>query len=231
MARDIPAAPLSDLELDVLAFIEEHWHAYELWPSVPQVLKVFPSFDAAGSFAKVRFQNALRNRGIPRPPVETKFERQLNAHGFSVENLTPHQVAAVVTLTDFMDMRSNAVKLRELGITTIQWNAWMRDAKFKTLFNKLSRKNFSNAQHVGRMGLVRSMDKGDVAAIKYFDEITGESPEHKNLQVLLSRLVEAIQLHVKDPTILHAIEQSFGDIMAGRKIQKQIEEAEIIAID
>lgn len=208
-------SPLSDSEIKALDFIELHWHKFDLWPELKDIKEAVPDFNETKAYLKDRFLNALHNRGLPGPPVERKYISRLEGtkHEDAHDNFSPAQIAVVVTLTDFYDQRSDFTKLKSLGITTTQFNGWMRNREFKQFFNALSRKHFAEADHLARKGLIKGMDKGDLASIKYFNELTGESPEERNVQVLLSRIVEAIQLHVKDPVVLHRIEQSFAQIL------------------
>lgn len=213
---------LTDVEMTALNFIEQFVLMYDRFPPVERIQQYAPGFSPARSYTKTRFLNALHNRGLPAPPVEKKFSERLE--GIPHEGFSPLQVACVVALTDFFDLRTDAAKLKQYGCTTAQFNGWMRDKDFKYFFNLMSKKHFEESDHIARKGLIKGMEKGDLPAIKYYNELTGEAPENKNIQVLLSRLVEAIQLHVKDPATLYKIEQSFAQIMG----KSQAIDAEIV---
>ena len=211
-----PDPALTTAEIRALDYIEQYWHDFDQLPRQDEIQDDIPNFNLEKAMIKARFITALTRRGIKTPGPEERYGERIK--GLNYEGLTENQIATTVILTDFFDTRTRLAKLRQLGITTTQFNGWMRDKKFKTFFNKMSRKHFEEAEHIAREGLVKGMDRGDVSAIKYYNELTGESPDTQNISILLTRLVEVIQIHVKDPGTLYAIEQSFGRVMRGESM-------------
>jgi hypothetical protein len=133
--------------------------------------------------------------------------------------LTTEQVNTVMVLTDFHDSRTRTQKFRSLGINTTTFNGWMKDPIFKQFFESMSLRNFKDGVHIAREGLMKAIERGEVAAVKYFMELHGESPEVQNIRTMLARLIEVIQLHVPNQEILYRIEQDFKRVMEGRSIQ------------
>lgn len=196
----------------VLVFIEQFWHAEDAFPAWDDIRALWPSLKETDVFRNADFTKALRNRGIRIPP---KWARDDGATHF----LSAEQIAAIVSVCNYADTRSQTQKLKELGIHGNTWNAWLRDSDFSQYYEKVSQKNFKEGRYVARQGLTRAMDRGDVSAIKYYNELAGEAPEAQNLQIMLTRLIEVMQLHVSDPATLHRIERDFRNVMAGRPLE------------
>lgn len=193
--------------LKALALIEEFWHLNDRFPSEAEICLVYPDFDLPSSLADPTFIKALENRGIT-PPVEKIFRP------------SELQMAAMIAVTNYTDTRSRQEKLESLGINLNTWAGWLRNKSFKLAFERLSRQNFEEARSIAREGLARAMEKGEVAAIKYYNDLTGEAPAVQNLQLMLTKLVEVIQLHVTDQVTLANIERDFRLIMSGQSIDR-----------
>lgn len=207
--------PLSTDQIEVIAYIEKHWFKFNgHFPSYEVFIERFPNFDINDSLNHKTFRLALVNRGID-PPVGPLDYDDLNMP----QGITKEQLAAIVTVVNFEDRRSRATKLKELGITPQQWQGWLKQTAFKEFLHELSASNLSDAAYVANDALVRAMDRGDVNAIKYYGEITGraqrESPQLQNIKIVLARVVESIQKHIKDPELLQAIGEDFERILSG----------------
>lgn len=196
----------------VLVFIEQYWHDQDCFPAWEDISSLWPHLKESEVFRNAAFSAALRNRGIKIPP---RWAREDGAQHF----LSAEQIAAIVSICNYADTRSQTAKLRELGLTPAKWSAWLRDPEFANYHERVSQKNFKEGRYVARQGLTRAMDRGDVSAIKYYNELAGEAPEAQNLQYLLTRLIEVMQLHVSDPATLHRIERDFRNVMAGRPLE------------
>jgi hypothetical protein len=194
--------------LKAIGLIEEFWHLNDRFPTEAEICLVFPDFDLASALADPHFVNALHNRGIT-PPVEEKIWRP-----------SPVQMAAMIAVTNYTDVRSRQEKLEALGVNLNTWAGWLRNKSFKLAFERLSRQNFEESSSIAREGLSKAMERGEVAAIKYFNDLTGEAPQVQNLQLMLTKLVEVIQLHVTDQATLAAIERDFRLIMSGQSIDR-----------
>lgn len=220
--RDTKLKPLNNTELEAINVIEHYWHLKGEFPKKGYVHMKSPTgFDLTEALEHPTFLLALSNRGITPPvlsslPVGEKDVPELPA------NITAEQVAVVLSLVDYNDTRTRAAKMRTLKVSTAKFNSWMRDDNFRTFFNALSAQNFAEGAYIAREGLIKAMDRGEVAAIKYYNESQGEDPETRNLSLILTKLVEVIQMHVKDQATLHAIERDFRDTMAGRPVARPV---------
>lgn len=199
-------APMTHAEKDALHYIEQIWQYKKDWPKIDILERRFAPFKLSQALQKASFVNGLLNRGIELPSVDHEY-------------LSQEQVAAVSSILNWDDKRSRAQKLRELGITPTKWSGWLRSKKFREYLHSISADNFQDAVDHAQEGLVRAMDKGNTEAIKYYMEMTGRytasNVEFENLKLVLTRLVEVIQRHVKDPALLSAINADFELVMKG----------------
>lgn len=140
-----------------------------------------------------RFLTSMESRGIP-----------------VAENiLTAEQMAAASVMLNLTDRRSDEKKLRDLGISTEQFSNWMQNSVFAEYMRQRSEVLITNSTHEAHMGLMRGVRSGNTASIKLYYEMTGrynpEADNQVNLRVFIMRVLEAIQKHVRDPTVLNAL--------------------------
>lgn len=194
-----PVDRMNAVEMRGLAYIEKFWIQHGKFPKTIPV----DGFNLQEAMEKESFIRGLFNRGIT-PPDHSK-------------DLSDSQMAAILIVADHHDRRSITAKLKSIGISSQTWQGWMQDKNFKEYLHHLTSKNFDAALHVAQQGLLASVEKGDVNAIKYWHELTGRavSPEVQNARILISRIVQVIQTHVKDEAILMAIARDFERVMKG----------------
>ena len=196
---------LSIDEIKVINWIEEWWLRKDSFPPVGAFKEHWPEFILDSSLKNELFLKALDNRGI-----------RISAQD---DTLTNEQLAGIAVIANFRDTRSSTAKLRSLGITWTKWQGWMKDRHFRDFLKDLAGFNFKESMDVVQAGLLRSAEKGNVDAIKFYLEITGEytqeSQEVVNLKMVLARVLEAVQIHVKDPNVLRNIATDFERILSG----------------
>jgi hypothetical protein len=207
--------PLTREHLQVIAYIEKHWFKFNgHFPSKEALFDHFPDFDINTALKHKTFRVSLMNRGIDAPVGPLEDELLANPKGVSRE-----QLAAIITVINFEDKRSRLAKFKELGITAAQWQGWLKQESFKTFLQEMSAANLQDAAYVANEALIKAMDRGDVNAIKFYSEITGkytqQHPQMQNIKIILARVIESIQRHIKDPEVLLAIGRDFEAIMAG----------------
>jgi hypothetical protein len=213
--------PLTANELTLIGYIEERWHATGKFPRA-EVLKERFDIDVKELLAeKETFRLALVNRGIKYPNYDL-IDLQL-------DGLTNEQVAAIITMVNFDDKRPRATKLKEMGISVVKWNGWMKERAFVDYLQDLSSRHFQDALDKAHEGLMRSVERGDTNAIKLYMELTGRhtpggvgsGATAENVKIILQRVVEVIQRHVKDPETLRAIGIDFEKVMNGEKLDER----------
>ncbi|MFG2268093.1 phBC6A51 family helix-turn-helix protein [Streptomyces sp. NPDC048720] len=190
-----PAA-LSDLELDLIFYIERFAATNGTAPTDAQLNQRFANLDAdvlANFKANPLVQKSFKVRGIVYPAMDDK--------------LTDAQMHAIATMLDPLDRRSDAKKLADIGITTRQWATWLLDDQFAAYVHDRSEKLLANSVYEGHKGLIKGVRNGNVAAVKAMYEITGRYRPNEEQQIdvrrILHTFIEIIQKYVKDPVILH----------------------------
>jgi hypothetical protein len=139
--------------------------------------------------------SALIRRGIHPPVIKN-----------TPVGITPEMLAAVALVFDFNDFRPLGTKLKQLGITTRQWNGWLRSNKtFGNLVKRRSDEAFSELLPTAHSGLAASLQRGDSSTLRLYYEIMGYSrpatdPQAlKLINALVELLVEVVTKNVKDP--------------------------------
>jgi hypothetical protein len=194
-------AALQPAEKALIAFYELNWHMLH---SVPTVQEVYEHLKRTRPNLKLTTVNyylgrqpvikALKDRGIP-------FEQHTQSE------LTEAQMAAAITVMNMMDNRSINDKLDELGIKPATYYAWLNDPQFKNFLDSKADQNKINIRPHAVAEFTKKINQGDMTAIKFWMEATGEL-ENKNQsqsEHLLMAIIEIIQKHVKDPAVMVAI--------------------------
>lgn len=194
-----PSSPefLSDRQMDIVFFVERY-HALEgKVPSSDIIHQRFDLFEGEyESFASHPLvAKSMKHRGITFPAAE--------------DVLSPEQMSAIAAMLDYTDRRSDEKKLRDVGITTRQWTTWMLDDQFAEYLSNRSERMLLASKHEAHKGLLKGVRNGNVASVKYMNEMTGrynpEADNNVNIRALLMGMIEILQRHISDPIILHGI--------------------------
>lgn len=144
------------------------------------------------------FNLGLSQRGI-RPYNE------LRGDGSVSRQLSPEQLQAANIILDQNDNRSRKKKLSDLKIPTERWETWLRDPAFQEYLHVRGEAVLGDHSHDAMLSLVKRVQVGDIAAIKYYHEITGRFIPSRERgvdpQQVLLRVMEIIQRRVGDPQV------------------------------
>ena len=131
--------------------------------------------------------------------------------------LSAEQLAAANVLLDFSDSRSQGAKLRSMGIPTTKYNNWLKNPHFVRYLRTRAEDLISGTQHEAHTALLRNIQRGNQRSIEYYNEMTGRynprTEDTVNVALVLVRLVEVIQRHVKDPEVIKAIAAEFNEVV------------------
>lgn len=148
---------------------------------------------------------ALKNRGID--PND-----QIPGRG-----LTSIQLAAINVLMDFADKRSTKAKLNELGVSTAQYSAWLRNPQFQAYSRNRAESLLGDHSHAAHIALMQNIERGDLNSIKLYYEMIGrwstKAAGEVNIEFLMIRILETLQRHLAtDPDKLMAIAADLGEL-------------------
>lgn len=221
-----PAVP-SEVLVAMCDYIEAYVHKNRRPPKVSELQE----------YSKLHLEHVYNLLENPHSPLSVRLERRglptpispevdgVNA-GTGYESwLTPQQVAAINCIIDFRDIRTVDKKLEQIGISTQKYRGWLTDPQFKTYL--MSRAEAAIQNYVPEMHgkVIELAQDGDMKAIKLFYELAGRvdrSPKAAQVQVnnfnqneTFTKLVEAVQRHVKDKKVLAAIAREFDQLTGG----------------
>lgn len=206
---------LSKAEWDVLCFIEEQHFKKGEFPSLRNISLStdVPQVEVSAALNSPLVQAALEARGIDWDPVTKK------------DQLSPQQIATIQMLLDISDNRSIKAKLASLGIKYAQLQGWKKQPEFMRAYRDASEKLYGEAIPDVNKAVIQAAVDGSYPHQKLMLAIAGRWDEKKsveamNVQFVLMKVLEIIQIHVSDPATLEAIASEFEVIINPK--QKEI---------
>lgn len=203
---------LNELERRIVATIEESWMKNATLPYPRQIAESFGLTEKRASeiLTSADVIGACESRGIP----------SSNAAG-----LNPEQVTAINTIINPMDTRSRRKKLQEMNISPAKWAGWQKQPKFMEYYSLRAHQLLSEAIPEAKMALVDNVLRGDLGSIKYLNEMTGEySPDKQNVDLasITQKIIDILQVHIKDPEILLAVSQDLLGLAHGDTVRGEV---------
>lgn len=202
--------PLSGKQLRAVTWVEYFFRKFKRLPTEEEIPE---DHDGHVDFTNEIFCKALSNRGIV-----VDRNRYLSDEDWSP---TPEQMAALSVISDFNDKRSIRSKLSDMGIALSTYQGWLKDRHFKEFLHEQSSEAFEDSLPLMQGGLLSAVEKGNTDAIRMWLQMTGReaeiNPQLNNIKLVIARLVESIQFHVKDPAIITRIAGDFDMILEGRQ--------------
>jgi hypothetical protein len=200
---------LGALDKSIISWIETTYHESKVFPSHDTFRQAWPtSFRSKSQLQdfldKPLVKQALHNRG-------------LNPNSHSSKELSQQQAAAVITVANLSDRRSLSTKLKTLNVSLTQWNAWKKQASFRNFLYAQLTDDFESSLDRALSGLLKAVDGGNPRAIELYLEMTGRQPTEaeRNYRLAVSRIIESITRHVKDPHIINSLREDFDKIERG----------------
>lgn len=224
MTASPSAEPLTDQDHDVLTFCEQHWNLSGSLPTLERAQELgLAKAKYEKALLKTQFQAALAERGIVLRNANEPFKARL---------LTAEQLAVANTLLDLTDTRSQKKKLQDLNVSTVKYQAWLKDPVFRRYLQDRAEATLDDNAHEVNMALMDSVRSGNVKAIEYYNEITGRfvpmsrrgSSHAPNVDThtLITRIIEIIQKRVKDPALQGAIGQDLRNLIEANHMASQL---------
>ena len=151
-----------------------------------------------------RSRDALKKRGIELSSKALNFKHY-------DDELDPVFVLAVNLILTTTDKRTTAAKLKALNVSPQKWEAYLRNYAHRQYFEKRLDHTFGVTDYYAQINIARSVESGDLNAIKYYHELTGKfqpQSETKNLQLVILRLLEILAKYV-EPSVIDVVAKEF----------------------
>ena len=142
--------------------------------------------------------------------VTEEFVERMAGIGVNLTpGLTARQIALLDSFSDLSDKMSLRSRLTKLGIQAIEFQAWLKHPPFAKAYKKYAEGAMFDALPLAKVALAKRMEQGDLAAIKFGMEVTGEYNPNDKKQVDAAKLVQVIfdviEEEIKDPELLRRI--------------------------
>lgn len=172
---------------------------YYLDHKIPDAERVAELAGVSVNYVKKCFQDPV--------VVDCLSGRGINL-GASPDLLSLEQLTAMAVFFDTKDGRSLKKKLNDIGVTTVQWDAWKKDPVFAAHLRQRAEDSLSSNIAETEVALMDSAHRGDISAIKLHLELAGrwssKTVGELNVEFLLMKILEAAQKTIKDPDMLEA---------------------------
>jgi len=185
---------------DLITFIEVYYYENKRLPDIHVLHEHFrdhperPNFLKGWNSVLDSVSDSLSNRGIK--PYNT------------VENyIDPKFAWATSLIVNHLDKRTIPAKLKEAGLTTKEWQAFLRRKRHFDYFqSRLDEVFDQDVKNDAKLALARSIQNGDLQAIKYYNELKNiYRPETQNamqmVSIVLTAVMEILAQHVTSDTL------------------------------
>lgn len=187
----------------LLTELDKHYHLNQgSYPSLESLSKRFKCDDLRTELKLI--QPGLKGRGLP----PYKFPEELD----DPDELDPMFVLAVTMICNFSDKRSKEAKLKDIGLTSRQWAGFLKQKKHKAYFNERLNQVFSeDVIDDAKVAIARGVEAGDLQAVKYFHEYSGEyrpqDMQVQNLQAIIMSMMEVLAKYVTGEVLITVAEE------------------------
>jgi hypothetical protein len=216
---------LTAAEWDVICAVEQFWNENKCFPSSNTIseLTSLEKEDVEDIIQNSRCKKRFTALGInpELAPQNDKLSPKEN-------RLSYEQLAVAGVILNPFDTRSRVQKLKSLGIPPATFQGWMKSRKFSTYLKDRSEEMFGDALPMMQDSLVRAGMNGNVPAIKLYMEMQGRYNSRTNesiqdFRMLVHRLIEVLQKHIRDPVVLQAISEEIRAINDPGIVRGEIE--------
>lgn len=214
---------LTPAEKDLIKFYELQWMLRSYVPTSEEVTKYLQT---GCKTKRPKLRQTTVNYYLMRAPVRSALKaRGIPFEQHSQAELTGQQQAVAVTVMNFADKRPIAEKLDQLGILPSTYYAWLNDPNFRNFVQTLADQNLTNIDPVAKTEFAKKIQEGDWNAIKLYMETTGvlKNNDTPQSEVIIMKLIEILQHHIKDTKILGAIANEMIAAFSNRTLAPAIE--------
>ena len=191
-----PKLELTDFRKEAITFIETFYFANNKLPNLSDFVQKFPAnllpkTPSDWEDFLVNIQEPLQARGLPYYETPPQY-------------LEPNFVLAVNLVVNAYDKRTVPAKLKEAGLTTKQWTAFLRNQDHQEYFQKRLNAIFDDDMIAeSKLAIMRLIQANDLQAVKYYNELQNiyRPQESNQIQIILMAIMEILTLHVDPVTI------------------------------
>jgi hypothetical protein len=168
---------------------------YDLWP-VPENTTDKYKLQRAGKRPSITgIQQFLASEHF----AERMSERGVDVSPLEMQRLMPEQIALISILADTTSQLGLRARLKKAGVTWAVYNGWRRQKPFADALTKATGSALSDSIAHADVQLAQMAQNGDLAAIKYLNEMVGRGPNDRKAidAIQFARIVlEAVQKNV-----------------------------------
>lgn len=180
---------------DLLTFLEVFYYEKKKLPTVQEIHEHFRIHPDAPSTLKAwapvldSIADSLQNRGIA--PYRT-----------TDDYIDPKFAWAVSLVVNTQDKRTIPAKLKESGLTSKEWLAYLRRKRYHEYFQaRLDEVFDQDVRNDAKISLSRLVNNGDLQAIKYYNELTNiyrpeQNDPNRMIAIVLTAVMEILATHV-----------------------------------
>ncbi len=146
-------------------------------------------------------------------------------------SLTQEQLIVANTLLDLTDTRSTKKKLQDLGSSTTQYQAWLKDPVFQKYIHTRANQLIGENVHEIDLALMDKVRSGDLKAIAYVNEMTGRFVQQNStnsggaqfdIQATIIAILEIIDDEVHDSATAVRISDRLRKLISARTMASQL---------
>lgn len=184
---------------------------------IHSVTGAFPDDEDTLAYLRL-LKHEINEEDIDNAKENPLFQASMQSRGIVLDGyfISARQLAAVSAMLNLVDRRSDEKKLRDLGISTEEWSTWMLNKNFAEYVKQRSENMLENNLHMAHMGLMRGVNQGNTASIQLYYKLTGrydpDQEQNVNIRLVIGKVLEAIQKHVRDPNKLNALAVEMSQI-------------------
>jgi hypothetical protein len=216
----LPELILDDeTKADLITFCEAWFWTDKRFPTKDEIKQRFDFTDRELVYYTSEIEEPLKNRTgqvLNLFPSPVKIE----VPGFKLD---PLFALAVTEILNVGDKKSNAAKLKAIGLTTRQWQALLAVPENRNYFkNRMNEVFGETTEFNAKLSIAKLVETGDLAGIKYYHEFTGlhkqGSETSLNLAFILGRVMEILAQYVS-PEILGNIADQIDTVIEVKELE------------
>lgn len=171
------------------------------------------TWPTSGAF-RVEYGTPPPVAGLQKYMESAEFRTAMSQAGVSINET--HVAISAEQQALLMDITAGggtlAGKLKRHGISATVFRSWLRQPEFNRRYKSLADQSMMDAIPAAKARLAHQAESGDLKAIKYMFEITGEynprAQEAVDTQALIGIVIDTMMEKIKDPELLRDIKET-----------------------